>query len=288
VPAPKAQQQVFGPPLHRVEQPPLDAGGQVAATGTRRRGLRTTSRAQARPCDVRPDAAAGGLDFRQFGHRADREALRGRRTRGRVAAGAAICLPWHEPNCSRALEASAAPKQAPGCRRAPRDLPQPTEAAPESSHENPARPPRPLPLPGLRARRRRRRDGGQRRRAAEGSLPAQELTPRTLYHFLLAEIAGARGQIGLSAQLYLDLARSTRDPRIARRATEIAMYSRNLVMARGAAEIWTEVAPDSEEARRVLAGLSGAGRAEDINLEPSSSSSRACSRSRTAASRRTC
>ncbi len=103
--------------------------------------------------------------------------------------------------------------------------------------------------------------------AAESDLPAQELTPRTLYHFLLAEIAGARGQIGLSAQLYLDLARSTRDPRIARRATEIAMYSRNLVMARGAAEIWTEVAPDSEEARRVLAGLSGAGRAEDINLE---------------------
>ena len=41
--------------------------------------------------------------------------------------------------------------------------------------------------------------------AAEGSLPAQELTPRTLYHFLLAEIAGARGQIGLSAQLDLDL-----------------------------------------------------------------------------------
>ncbi|MDA0234737.1 MAG: tetratricopeptide repeat protein, partial [Proteobacteria bacterium] len=103
--------------------------------------------------------------------------------------------------------------------------------------------------------------------AGEGNLPAQELTPRTLYHFLLAEIAGARGQIGLSAQLYLDLARSTRDPRIARRATEIAMYSRNLVMARGAAEIWTEVAPDSDEARRVLAGLSGAGRGEDINLE---------------------
>ncbi|HNB07007.1 MAG TPA: hypothetical protein PKV97_13825, partial [Thauera aminoaromatica] len=103
--------------------------------------------------------------------------------------------------------------------------------------------------------------------AGEVNLPAQELTPRTLYHFLLAEIAGARGQIGLSAQLYLDLARSTRDPRIARRATEIAMYSRNLVMARGAAEIWTEVAPDSDEARRVLAGLSGAGRGEDINLE---------------------
>ena len=45
-------------------------------------------------------------------------------------------------------------------------------------------------------------------------LPGQELNGRTLYQFLLAEIAGARGQIGLSTQLYLELARSTRDPRI--------------------------------------------------------------------------
>jgi tetratricopeptide (TPR) repeat protein len=103
--------------------------------------------------------------------------------------------------------------------------------------------------------------------ATETSLPAQELTPRTLYHFLLAEIAGARGQVGLSTELYLDLARSTRDPRIARRATEIAMYSRNLGAARTAAQIWAEIAPDSEEARRVLTGLSGAGRGGDINLD---------------------
>ncbi len=101
--------------------------------------------------------------------------------------------------------------------------------------------------------------------AIGGPLPAQELTPRTLYHFLLAEIAGARGQIGLSAQLYLDLARATRDPRIARRATEIAMYSRNLPMANEAARIWAEAAPDSEEARRVLAGIASAG--GDLNLD---------------------
>lgn len=95
--------------------------------------------------------------------------------------------------------------------------------------------------------------------AAGGALPAQELTPRTVYQFLLAEIAGARGQIGLSAQLYLDLARATRDPRIARRATEIAMYSRNLQMASEAARLWMETAPDSEEARRVSAGMGGGG-----------------------------
>ncbi len=92
---------------------------------------------------------------------------------------------------------------------------------------------------------------------AGGPLPAQELTPRTVYQFLLAEIAGARGQIGLSAQLYLDLARATRDPRIARRATEIAMYSRNPQMAGEAASLWVEVAPNSEEARRILAGVGG-------------------------------
>ena len=103
--------------------------------------------------------------------------------------------------------------------------------------------------------------------AAGGALPNQELTPRTLYHFLLAEIAGARGQISLSAQLYLDLARSTRDPRIARRATEIAMYSRNLRMAGEAARIWAEVAPDSEEARRVLASMSSAEHGGEVNLD---------------------
>lgn len=103
---------------------------------------------------------------------------------------------------------------------------------------------------------------------AGGALPAQELTPRTVYQFLLAEIAGARGQIGLSAQLYIDLARATRDPRIARRATEIAMYSRNPQLAGEAARLWTETAPDSEEARRVFAGVSGQmGSGARINLE---------------------
>ncbi len=103
-----------------------------------------------------------------------------------------------------------------------------------------------------------------------GALPGQELTPKTLYQFLLAEIAGARGQIGLSAELYLDLARATRDPRIARRATEIAMFSRNLTVASEAAKLWAEVAPDSEDARRILANVvaaDGDGRLEDLQIQ---------------------
>ncbi|MDO9598067.1 MAG: tetratricopeptide repeat protein [Azoarcus sp.] len=100
-------------------------------------------------------------------------------------------------------------------------------------------------------------------------LPAQELTAQTLYRFLLAEIAGARGQIDVAAQLYLELARSTRDPRIARRATEMALFARNSDMATEAARLWNETDPTSEEAKRLLTGVvSGhGGRLEDIQIQ---------------------
>ena len=97
--------------------------------------------------------------------------------------------------------------------------------------------------------------------------PPQELSAQTLYRFLLAEIAGARGQSDLAAQLYLDLARTTRDPRIARRATEIALYSRNTEIAAEAASLWTETDPESEAARRVLAGVGAGGSMENVQIQ---------------------
>ncbi|MGL1833202.1 tetratricopeptide repeat protein [Rhodocyclaceae bacterium SMB388] len=87
------------------------------------------------------------------------------------------------------------------------------------------------------------------------SLPAQELTAETLFMVLLAEIAGARGEIAVSTDAYLRAARLTRDPRIARRATEIALYSRDTNAAAEAARLWAEIEPESNEARRVLAGV---------------------------------
>ena len=62
---------------------------------------------------------------------------------------------------------------------------------------------------------------------AEAAYPAQELTPQILYQLMLAEVAGARGQVSLAAQSYLDLARRTRDARIARRAAELAIFARS-------------------------------------------------------------
>ena len=86
-------------------------------------------------------------------------------------------------------------------------------------------------------------------------LPNQELTAQILYQALLAEIAGQRGNLGLSASAYLDLARSTRDPRLARRAAEIALHGRNLEMALQAARLWVEIDPESAQARQMIAGL---------------------------------
>jgi len=86
-------------------------------------------------------------------------------------------------------------------------------------------------------------------------LPKQELTEKLLYEYLLAEIAGQRGSINLSAEAYLDLAKRTRDPRIARRATEIALYARMNDAAIEAAGIWHETEPGSTRALQALSGL---------------------------------
>ena len=53
-----------------------------------------------------------------------------------------------------------------------------------------------------------------------GGAAAQQtdLSEPTLYEFLLGEIALQRGDLPLAAKTYLDLAKRTRDPRVARRA----------------------------------------------------------------------
>ena len=88
------------------------------------------------------------------------------------------------------------------------------------------------------------------------ALPNQELTENLLYEFLLAEIAGQRGNAALSAQAYVDLAKRTRDPRIARRATEVAaLYARMNNAAIESATVWHETEPGSVRALEALAGL---------------------------------
>ena len=85
--------------------------------------------------------------------------------------------------------------------------------------------------------------------------PAQALTPKILYQFLLAEIAIGRGQLPLAAAAYADLAKSTRDPRIARRAAEVAYFARQPQLSLNAAKIWYEADPDSIQAKQAYWSL---------------------------------
>ena len=87
------------------------------------------------------------------------------------------------------------------------------------------------------------------------NLPALDLTGPLLYEMLLGEIALQRGSAGLAAQTYAELARRTKDPRIARRAVEIANFARTPQYALEAARAWHEADPASLQALQTLAGV---------------------------------
>src|SRR3954463_15310250 len=67
------------------------------------------------------------------------------------------------------------------------------------------------------------------------------LSEPTLYEFLLGEIALQRGDYKTAAETYLDLAKRTRDPRVARRAVEVANQGRLTDLGLEAAKTWLDI-----------------------------------------------
>src|SRR3954464_8578969 len=86
-------------------------------------------------------------------------------------------------------------------------------------------------------------------------LPAQAMSQSVLFKMLLAEIALQRGQNNVAVQSFLDLTKETKDPRIAQRATEVALNTRFLAAALETASIWLAADPASQQARQVIAAL---------------------------------
>ncbi len=76
-----------------------------------------------------------------------------------------------------------------------------------------------------------------------------------LYKMLVAEFAGQREQLDLALDQYLTLARSTRNPDLAERATKIAVFSRDDAKALEAARLWVDLRPESLDARQILAAM---------------------------------
>ena len=87
------------------------------------------------------------------------------------------------------------------------------------------------------------------------ALPKVDLSSQILFQLLASEVAAQRGQTGSAAATYLSLARQTRDPRLARRATELALAERSVERATEAAVLWRQLSPGSVLAGQTLETL---------------------------------
>ncbi|PXW86888.1 tetratricopeptide repeat protein [Nitrosomonas sp. Nm84] len=87
------------------------------------------------------------------------------------------------------------------------------------------------------------------------NLPKQELTAPILFDFLVGETALQRGNLDIAVNRYIKLAKITRDPRIAKRASEIALHAGNPYAAEQAITMWVALEPDSVDARQTIAAL---------------------------------
>ena len=76
-----------------------------------------------------------------------------------------------------------------------------------------------------------------------------------VFKYLAAEVAGQRGELGLSTKLFFDLAKSSRDVRLAEHAAKVAMYSKNAQAALETAKLWLELDANSTEAQQAATQL---------------------------------
>ena len=93
--------------------------------------------------------------------------------------------------------------------------------------------------------------------AAPGAsgLPSVELSAELLYKIMLAEIALQRGLPQTAVQTLLEVARETGDPRVAERATRLALNARMFSESLEAATLWLKGDPQSVPARQAVAAL---------------------------------
>ncbi|MCW8983426.1 MAG: tetratricopeptide repeat protein, partial [Gammaproteobacteria bacterium] len=87
------------------------------------------------------------------------------------------------------------------------------------------------------------------------NLPDLELTGELLFDILVAEFAEDSGNLAVANNKYLSSAYTTRDPRLAKRATQVAIFAKDYVAALAGAQLWVELEPESSDARQSNASL---------------------------------
>ncbi|KXW55633.1 tetratricopeptide repeat protein [Ferrovum sp. PN-J185] len=86
-------------------------------------------------------------------------------------------------------------------------------------------------------------------------VPNNELTSKRMFEFFLGEIAAQQGQFDIAIGEMTELAQDTKDPRIAQRATEMALYAKHYPAALTALDLWLTEEPNAAEAHQILSAL---------------------------------
>lgn len=99
-------------------------------------------------------------------------------------------------------------------------------------------------------------------------LPNVELSSELLYEYLLTEFANQRGHKALAVEGSRELAQKTRDPRLAKRAAQLALESGDMNGTIAAFRFWRETEPTAVMATRVLSSLlMRGGKLEEARVE---------------------
>ena len=86
-------------------------------------------------------------------------------------------------------------------------------------------------------------------------LPNVEMTPAMMAQLMQAEMAYKNGDWQGPYLTMMSLAQQTKDPRLAKRAAEMALSAKQADDALAAVKLWRQYAPDSEEASQYYLGL---------------------------------
>ena len=97
--------------------------------------------------------------------------------------------------------------------------------------------------------------------------PETEFSPDVMYRILVGDIALQRGEPAIAARAYYEAAREAQDARLARRATEIALFARQRPIALEAAQLWLKLDPLSDRARQMVATLGQPGSAGSLKAD---------------------
>lgn len=79
-----------------------------------------------------------------------------------------------------------------------------------------------------------------------------ELSAEFVYKYLVAEVAGQRGDLATSSAIFYDLAKAESDPRLAERAAKTAAYGNVPGLTIPAIKLWSELDPASNEAQQAM------------------------------------